>query len=208
MNNTYKLSILRVSMAEEKVNRRIQRTRQLLQKALLQLIDEKGYDAISIQDITEKANLGRSTFYLHYPSKDALLLDHHAEFAAHLKLWKLSREELLSDEPQATLMRFLKELSRARDFYLKISRAKDSDFIMRGVRQQMIHNLSESLRIAFPDLPPNKPLEILTTYIVGAQLALIDWWINQRNSYSADEVLRSLHQLQRAAIRDAYGIQA
>jgi AcrR family transcriptional regulator len=194
-------------MAQEKLNRRIQRTRQLLQTALLQLIEEKGYDAISIQDITEKANLGRSTFYLHYPSKDALLLDHHAEFATHLKLWKLSREELLSDEPQTALLRFLKELSRARDFYLKISRAKDSEFIMRGVRQQMIQNLSESLRMAFPDLSPNKPLEILTTYIIGAQLALIDWWMNQRTPYTADEILNSLHQLQRAAVRDAYGLK-
>jgi AcrR family transcriptional regulator len=194
-------------MSEEKQNRRIQRTRQLLQRSLLQLIDEKGYDAISIQDITEKANLGRSTFYLHYPSKDALLLDHHAEFAAHLRLWKLSREELLSDEPQPALMRFLKELSRARDFYLKISRAKDSDFIMRGVREQLIRNLSESLTQAFPDSSPNKPLEILTTYIVGAQLAFIDWWMSQRSSYTTDDILRSLHQLQRAAIRDAYGLE-
>jgi AcrR family transcriptional regulator len=194
-------------MSEEKQNRRIQRTRQLLQRSLLQLIDEKGYDAISIQDITEKANLGRSTFYLHYPSKDALLLDHHAEFAAHLKLWKLSREELLSDEPQAGLLRFLKELTRAREFYLKISRAKDSEFIMRGVRQQMIQNLGESLRLAFPDLSPNKPLEILTTYIVGAQLAMIDWWMSQRNSYLPEEILRSLHQFQRAAIRDAYELE-
>ena len=63
-------------MSDEKTDRRIQRTRELLRKALMELIDEKGYDAVTIQDITERANLGRTTFYLHYQSKEDLFLDH------------------------------------------------------------------------------------------------------------------------------------
>ena len=69
------------------LDRRVQRTRQLLRDALFQLIAEQGYEAISIQDITERANLGRTTFYLHYQDKEelikaslrALLLELHAQ---------------------------------------------------------------------------------------------------------------------------------
>ena len=58
--------------AKEKTDRRIQRTRQSLRTALLTLIKEKGYDAISIEEITERANVGRATFYLHYKNKEDL----------------------------------------------------------------------------------------------------------------------------------------
>ncbi len=61
-------------MPGPKPDRRIQRTRQLLHEALITLILEKGYDAITVQDILERANLGRSTFYAHYQDKEALLL--------------------------------------------------------------------------------------------------------------------------------------
>jgi len=54
-------------------DRRVIRTRKLLQDALLQLILEQGYDSIRVQDITDKANLGRATFYVHYADKAALL---------------------------------------------------------------------------------------------------------------------------------------
>ena len=55
------------------LDRRIQRTRPLLQDALFRLISERGYEHITIADITEQANLGRTTFYLHYRDKEDLL---------------------------------------------------------------------------------------------------------------------------------------
>ncbi len=57
----------------KKLDPRIIRTRQLLRSALLSLIPQKGYDDITIQDITEYATLNRSTFYLHYDDKDHLM---------------------------------------------------------------------------------------------------------------------------------------
>src|SRR5437868_4937351 len=59
---------------EVKVDRRKQRTRRMLREALISVILEKGYDAVTIQDITERADLRRATFYLHYKDKDELLM--------------------------------------------------------------------------------------------------------------------------------------
>jgi AcrR family transcriptional regulator len=52
---------------------RIRRTRQLLQGALMQLIGNKSFDDISVQDITDVATVNRATFYDHYTDKFALL---------------------------------------------------------------------------------------------------------------------------------------
>src|SRR5512138_1079552 len=59
----------------DKNDRRSQRTRQLLSEALVELIQEKDYSTITVNDIIERANVGRSTFYAHYSDKDALFLN-------------------------------------------------------------------------------------------------------------------------------------
>src|SRR5512134_4104020 len=64
-----------------KTDRRIQRTRQSLRAALLTLMKEKDYDAISTEEITERANVGRATFYKHYKDKEGLLLEEFSEMA-------------------------------------------------------------------------------------------------------------------------------
>src|SRR5215471_7724311 len=56
------------------VDRRIQRTRDVLHQALISLMIEKGYEVITVQDIIDRANVGRSTFYAHYVGKQDLLL--------------------------------------------------------------------------------------------------------------------------------------
>src|SRR5689334_21361134 len=95
-----------------KADRRVGRTRDLLQKALLELIDERGYDAITIQDIVDRANVARATFYVHYTSKDDLFLSCHeailSEFqSGPLRPHPLKREALLASEvPPGTVLAY------------------------------------------------------------------------------------------------------
>ena len=191
-------------MADEKVDRRVQRTQNLLKRALMQLINEKGYDAVTIQDITDRANLGRTTFYLHYQSKEDLLLDHHAEFLELMKLGFWSKEELLAKTEASGLVAFLERIQLNSSVYLAIANAKDAEIIMRGMQNQMVNNLSESIKDALPDQNPRIPLILLCNYVVGAQLALIKWWIVNRNTYEPIHIAHMIQRLQYAAIRDAY----
>ncbi len=62
------------NMYDRKLDRRISRTRRGLQEALFSLILEKGFDSVTIEDITNRADLGRTTFYLHYRDKEDLLM--------------------------------------------------------------------------------------------------------------------------------------
>src|SRR5580692_1044589 len=61
-----------MEMAKRPIDRRVARTRAMLQQAHISLILEKGYEAITVDDICNEANVGRSTFYAHYTSKDDL----------------------------------------------------------------------------------------------------------------------------------------
>lgn len=191
-------------MMESKADRRVQRTRQLLHKALIELVQEKGFDAITIQDITERANLGRTTFYLHYPGKEELMLDHHATVAEMMGLKQLTRTELLADEPPPGLVRLLLVAAEDRKFYDAIMKARTAELILRGIRAQMMTNLEATLVAAFPGVEPTMPLALLKPYLVNAQLAFIDWWVRNEAPYTPEQVATTLHQLQRSIIRDVY----
>ncbi len=71
------------------MDRRVQRTRQLLRQAAIETMNEKGFTAMTIQDIADRANVNRGTFYAHYPDKYALL------------------DELIHDQFQALLQKSL-----------------------------------------------------------------------------------------------------
>ena len=190
-------------MSDEKMDRRVQRTRQLLRKALIELINEKGYDSLTIQDITDRANLGRTTFYLHYQSKAHLLLDHHAALLDMLKLDAWSREELLAEVVASGLVEFLERIALNRGFYMAIITAKEAEAINRGMQEQMVNNLHESISAALPERSSRMPLIIVCNYVVGAQLALIKWWMLNRNDYKPLQIAHMIQRLQYVAINDA-----
>ena len=61
-------------MKERTPDRRVQRTRRLLHKALMSRVLEKKYESITVQEILDRADVGRSTFYTHFQDKDELLV--------------------------------------------------------------------------------------------------------------------------------------
>jgi AcrR family transcriptional regulator len=63
----------KITMSQIVLDRRVQKTRKLLQDALIELVAEKGYESVTVQEILEKANVGRSTFYAHFQDKEQLL---------------------------------------------------------------------------------------------------------------------------------------
>ena len=70
--------------AKEKLDRRVRRTRRALREAMRDLMSEKGYDQVTIEELTEKADIGRTTFYLHYSAKQDLLLEQFDELLGQL----------------------------------------------------------------------------------------------------------------------------
>jgi len=78
---------------EKKVDPRVKRTRQLLQQALMDLMKEKSFQSITVQDIAERATINRVTFYAHFVDKDALL---------EYTMREMIRQELRRQVPEGT----------------------------------------------------------------------------------------------------------
>jgi len=194
-------------MVMAKTDRRVQRTRELLQKALIQLINEHGYDAITIQDIADRANVGRTTFYKHYGSKDELFINCHKamvnEFYGGL-FYSLSHQELLSAEVPPGMTAAYQHLQEARVHLHPIFQSQES---LRQIRIWNAQEIETNLRAGFAETDSAIPLDVLANYLAGAQIALVQWWLEKRRPYKAEDLAQSFHRLQRAAIRDAFGLR-
>ena len=194
-----------------KPDRRIQRTRELLREALLALIHERGYDAVTIQEIVDRANIGRTTFYLHYTSKDDLFLDCHDAILSRFQLnpgASLSRETLSSAEAPAGMVLAYRHLLDARALLAPILQGKDSLLILRRLRDRGAEEIAAQLRELAANADSAVPIELLASYLAGAQIALLHWWLEKRQPHTPEQLAQTFHRLQRAAILDAFGDRA
>ena len=192
-----------------KTDRRVKRTRELLQRALMDLINEQRYDAITIQDIVDRANVGRTTFYLHYKSKDELLMSCHEAVVRNYhigSLHPLTREELLSPEPPPGMAAAYRHLEDARTLLYSLFQGKDGLLILRRFRDWNAQEIESNLRTSFAERNSAIPLDVLANYLAGAQIALVQWWLEKRQPHTVEALAQMFHCLRRAAIREAFGL--
>ncbi len=196
-------------MKEKKEDRRINRTRKLMQEALMALIVEKGYEAITVQDILDRADVGRSTFYAHYRDKDELLL---SGFEQLRTLFEQQQQSLLAAKHGGNGPEFniILELFRHTGQHHKLYKA-----IAGGQSGEMILNylhryLYDMLIVPHAALMKNKkappvPIEITTHWLVSSLLALITWWLDNNMPYSAEKMDELFRKLTMPGIEAALG---
>ena len=175
-------------MEQHKEDRRTRRTHQVLRDALLALLKEKRYEAVSVQDIIERADVARSTFYVHYIDKDDLLvgkwgvfasnLVHHAELKIH------EEENSKSVFPTRTWFQHI----QAQEPILKII-ARDSamDLAMKtlhGLLRSDIQAKVQKYLLEDSSIPPSLAIE----YMASSLMTLIKWWVKNDMSYSAEQM--------------------
>ncbi len=180
----------------EKLDRRVLRTRQLLRDSLMDLMLEKGYDAITIQDITDRANLGRATFYLHYKDKEELLVKSlEAVFEDLISQMPPPGQWPLSDTgPIAVAFNHTAENA---DLYRIILSRQGGTTIPRRIRNYIAGYAEQFIaeRVAEMETTPLVPVDVLAHYIAGSLLALVTWWLENDMPYRPEQMVQMYYQL-------------
>ena len=207
------------STQKPKMDRRVQRTLQSLRTALLELIKEKAYDDISIEEITERANVGRATFYLHYKDKEDLLME---EFSAIMNERAQTLSEIpfsvwlqVSEEPkknkslQPLLLVFEHIHEHSELYYLLLKSANSSRLIerIRKVSTEAIVKFVEAKMQTDP-IPPlsEVPIEFFAAFFSGALLSVVNWWIMEDMRHSPQEVSNMFRSLVFHGARETLGL--
>lgn len=177
-------------MPQVTTDRRVRRTRQLLREALMELTLEHGYDRVTVQDILDRADVGRSTFYAHYRDKDDLLV---TEFEALHPTWNPRPGD--SNAASVRPMEFLEPLRSAfreaganrRQFKAMLGR-QGSETVRRLVPEPLSNLVREHVRAQFPEWQGDEQqLAAAVQFIVGAFLGTLTWWLDTDAPYTADE---------------------
>lgn len=190
-----------LTMTKKAVDRRIQRTRQLLHNALIELIIERGYSPITVQDITDRANVSRTTFYLHFQDKQELLFSSLEAIFADMaeEYHPPSREELQQHEYPIDLVKpgdFLHAAKYA-DFYRIMLSDKGAPGFSEWLRNHIAKTMLEKILppLLLPGQPHGMPLEILAQFWAGAEMGLISWWLNNEMPYTPEEMAKTMYSL-------------
>lgn len=162
-------------------DRRVKRTQNLLAKALISLTLEQGYEAVTIRDITERADIGYATFFRHYPDKEALLQDVIEVVLA--ELMALLDGQAQDAEAQGLLIfRYVREHSELCRVLLS---SRSSSALQRQIR-------TAGVRSALAQNQPRPdsliPAEIAANHLVAASIALIQWWLEHAMPYPAEHM--------------------
>jgi len=169
------------------------RTRQLLRDALVELIAERGYEKITVQDITERATINRATFYLHYSDKLDLFYQSTKEILNDLVSslndtfddkveFDFSKD---ADEPHDTFMHLFEQISLNSKLYKVFLTEKDIPYFSSGLKEIIIDFISNGINFTQPDDKRlTVPREMAVRYFAAAFLEVIVWWLENDMHYS------------------------
>lgn len=178
-------------MTRHSIDRRIERTRDLLHHAMISLILKKGYDAITITDICQTANISRSTFYMHYTGKDDLkkkgVEDHLRRMLSNDHLTKNKRPEIHRPFNFAFSLPMFEHARAHLDLYRALLGGTGSSIALASIRKIVSERIRAEMahhRRATPDVPR----DVKVQYVVGAYMSLLTWWLDSGARLSPEKI--------------------
>jgi AcrR family transcriptional regulator len=192
-------------------DRRVQRTRLLLHKALISLILQKKYESITVQEILDRADVGRSTFYMHFRDKDDLLVIGFENLKSLLQ----SAQEGAVPAPGKSyekIIAFSLAMFEHGHEYRAVNRALLGSHAEAVVRRQ-IHSalvaiVGQELKVQFQKRKRGDCLvsaELLTHFLVSTYISVLTWWLQAKNPMPPREIDAAYRHLVLPCLASIFG---
>jgi AcrR family transcriptional regulator len=179
----------------------------------MQLIPEKGYDAIKVRDITERATLNRATFYLHYRDKEDLLFQGMQQVLDELTSRKPSLvaegDQIAVAETEATIRSDFEHVAENAEFYRVMLGPRGVWGFVVQLHDYFYSVTTNRLISALGVLPSGPlPAEFVLRYMSAAYVGLIRWWLEEDMPYTPEEIATKLTWLYSHGSTRALGLEA
>jgi AcrR family transcriptional regulator len=188
----------------EKSDRRSRRSRRLIVDALVGLMGEKRYDRITVQDIVDRADVGRTTFYAQFRNKDDVLLGEFGRVLGLLHEERTVATAACDGGPLPSLSLF-RHVHEQRSLFVALARGQAFDEHCAGVRRHL--RAASMVRLAPGPAPgdPAVPPELVADFLAGALLGLVRWWLDQGLPQTPEEMDAIYRRLVTPGVRAAAG---
>lgn len=181
-------------------DRRSRKTKSAIFAALRTLMASKNYDKITVQDIIETADIGRSTFYTHFEMKDELLHALCADIFNHVFQWDASTIHDITPPPSATLHdKLIHTFSHLADPSLHLRHILLSDG--QSVFIRYFKRYAREIFLTYADLDSRPAQKEYILSQLSASLAdTLIWWLSSKESISASEITENYLSLYPTAL--------
>ena len=194
-NRTEKRPVFRnLADLEKKEDRRVRRTRDQLGDALMELLVQKPFDDITVQDVLDRAGVSRSTFYTHYRDKNDLFLSDADEFFEGMAT-ALSRFGDKS-ERVAPVQELFAHIGEVRPFYNALVESGRIHDVMELGREHFARGIEQRLN-EMPracNIPPDRRGAIAHG-LAGSLFSLLSWWVQHGMTRPPAEMDQLFHKL-------------
>ncbi|MFS0780557.1 TetR/AcrR family transcriptional regulator [Bacillus sp. 1P06AnD] len=203
-------------MEEEKMDRRIGKTRNAIRDAFTELIEEIGFDAVTVRDLTERANINRSTFYLHYRDKYELLEKSEGDILKKIEeinvnIKKLTHKELNTlyngSKPLPFIVQLAEYFQENASFMKVILGPKGDSSFQERIKKIIEKNMLENILSKFEKEKLLIPFDVFMSYIVSAHLGVILHWLNTDMKQSPEEIATLIFNMTFQGPINAMGIK-
>jgi AcrR family transcriptional regulator len=180
-------------MRKDKQDRRSQRTRRLISSAMAELMSEKSYDAITVQDLLDRADIGRSTFYSHYFDKEDVLAS-----VAEEMLEMLSQQLSQRNAGQGIIpsLELFQHAYQNHQYFRAMLRGQAREVLWDAAQTSLSKTIEQTLATTFAQKPsPSVPLPVMSQYLAGAFLNLLKCWLTAEMPYSPEQMDEMFQQL-------------
>ena len=168
-------------------DRRIGRTRKALIEALIELGLEQGFESIKIKEITERANIGNSTFYRHYKDKNDLLRSHLSEIQG-----EIAREMYPEMTHYELSLMVFTVIGKHRDACrLALSLPEDHP-VMKPILQKATRTVNARYTARDESIIP---FEVSANHLVNSFVKMFRWWITEGEAYSREQMATMANEL-------------
>lgn len=174
----------------ETLDRRIRKTQKQLGDALVSLIMEKGYETITIKEITDRADVAHATFYRHYKDKDELLARKLEAVIEELK--EFVREPGLQDAEGYLIFKHAEE---NHILYRILLSSPGTMRVRKHIKDLIAANALKTCQSLFSTQDSLIPPQIAANHMAGSTLLLIEWWLEQQMPYPAHHMAKIYQQL-------------
>jgi len=187
-------------MRQQKDDRRSRRSRRLIVDALLALMGEKRFDRITVQEILDRADVGRTTFYAQFRNKEDVLVSEVERVLGQLHEQQLASTEVPVDQllPSAGFFRHVEE---TQSFYPALVRGLAIDPHYQAVHRFLRDYAARQLALVASSRELDVPPEIVADYLAGAFLTLVHWWLDHGLPYTPEQMEAFFQQLVMPGIR-------
>jgi AcrR family transcriptional regulator len=190
-------------MAEQ--DRRVRRTKRIIGEAFVALILEKGYARVTVQDILDRADVGRSTFYAHYRDKESLLTAAFDDLRTDLRADLAAMTPGHELNPTSPVGALFDHAYQRRVVYRALCGRQGGDIVQRHLRNLVGDLLREHLRPHLAAAGSDLPVDVVAEFYTSAALGLLTWWVDHDFRHSPAQLAHMYQQLAAPGLLTALG---